>query len=123
MITHSTLHTGIKPFQCENCGSSFSCIGNLIKHRKTHADTCGLIPLTTHRVEHPATKLKIKINTPANARLKSNKSDEKQIKDKRLEKHETKNSNGSLCTTEEFAVGKENSNLETTQVIWAIQVL
>lgn len=61
----------MKPFQCENCGNSFSCVGNLIKHRRTHADTCGLIPLTTHRVQHPATKLKIKINTPASSRLKT----------------------------------------------------
>lgn len=71
LITHSTLHTGIKPFQCENCGSSFSCVGNLIKHRRTHSDTCGLIPLTTHRVKNPTTKMKIKINTPANSRLKA----------------------------------------------------
>ncbi|KYB28406.1 zinc finger protein ZFP2 [Tribolium castaneum] len=72
LITHSTIHTGIKPYQCENCGNSFSCVGNLIKHRKTHADTCGLIPLTTHRVKHPSTKIKVKINTPSNSRLKTN---------------------------------------------------
>lgn len=71
LITHSTLHTGIKPFQCESCGSSFSCIGNLLKHRKTRADTCGLLALTTHRVKHPSTKLKVRINTPANSRLKT----------------------------------------------------
>lgn len=71
LITHSTLHTGIKPFQCENCGNSFSCVGNLLKHRRTHADTCGAIPLTTHRVQHPTTKLKVKINTPENTRLKA----------------------------------------------------
>ncbi|CAG2058070.1 unnamed protein product [Timema podura] len=31
----------IRPYMCEACGSTFSCIGNLIKHRKTHRNKCG----------------------------------------------------------------------------------
>lgn len=73
LVTHSTLHTGIKPYQCESCYNSFSCVGNLLKHRKTHADTCGKIPLTTHRVKHPATKLKVQVNTPATIKIKTTK--------------------------------------------------
>jgi hypothetical protein len=46
-----------------------------MKHRTTHADTCGLIPLTTHRVKHPSTKIKVKINTPSNSRLKMREKD------------------------------------------------
>ncbi|KAG4073460.1 hypothetical protein HA402_000684 [Bradysia odoriphaga] len=42
LVTHSSLHTGIKPYLCEGCGSRFSCIGNLIKHRKSRPKTCGL---------------------------------------------------------------------------------
>lgn len=56
---------------CENCGNSFSCVGNLLKHRKTHADTCGLTPLTTHSVRNPQTKIKVLINTPETSRLKT----------------------------------------------------
>ncbi|GLV45602.1 zinc finger protein 30C [Carabus blaptoides fortunei] len=71
LITHSTLHTGIKPYQCEGCGNAFSCVGNLLKHRKTHADSCGKIPLTTHRVKHPATKMKVQVNTPPASKLRT----------------------------------------------------
>lgn len=71
LITHSTLHTGIKPYQCEGCGNAFSCVGNLLKHRKTHTDTCGKIPLTTHRVKHPATRMKVQANTPLTSKLKT----------------------------------------------------
>lgn len=42
LVTHSTVHTGIKPYFCESCASRFSCIGNLIKHRKARPDSCGL---------------------------------------------------------------------------------
>ncbi|KAK5639820.1 hypothetical protein RI129_010631 [Pyrocoelia pectoralis] len=81
LITHSSLHTGVKPYQCENCGGSFSCVGNLIKHRQTHADTCGSIPLTNHRVNNPSTKLKVKINTPITSKIKLIKK-EKEILEK-----------------------------------------
>ncbi|XP_057650889.1 zinc finger protein 91-like isoform X1 [Diorhabda carinulata] len=70
LITHISLHTGIKPYQCEGCGKSFSCVGNLLKHRRTHADTCGAIPMTSHRVQNPSTKIKVRINTPASSKLK-----------------------------------------------------
>lgn len=56
---------------CENCGHSFSCVGNLLKHRKTHADTCGQTPLTTNSVRNPQTKIKVLINTPESSRLKT----------------------------------------------------
>ncbi|KAF5288068.1 hypothetical protein FQR65_LT12118 [Abscondita terminalis] len=81
LITHSTLHTGIKPYQCENCSNSFSCVGNLIKHRRTHADTCGSIPLTSHRVINPTTKMKVKLNTPITSKLKTMRK-EKEKEDK-----------------------------------------
>lgn len=42
LVTHSSLHTGIKSYQCECCSRQFSCIGNLIKHRRTRPETCGL---------------------------------------------------------------------------------
>jgi KRAB domain-containing zinc finger protein len=32
----------LQPYQCECCGQSFSCVGNLIKHRKVRPETCGL---------------------------------------------------------------------------------
>lgn len=59
LITHTTIHTGVKPYACEACHSEFSCIGNLLKHRRTHANTCGKLPLTTHRVDNTDTKLKV----------------------------------------------------------------
>uniref|UniRef100_A0A182IPV1 C2H2-type domain-containing protein n=1 Tax=Anopheles atroparvus TaxID=41427 RepID=A0A182IPV1_ANOAO len=42
LITHSTIHSGIKPFFCKCCDARFSCVGNLIKHRKLRPKTCGL---------------------------------------------------------------------------------
>lgn len=42
LVTHSSIHTGIKPYQCQCCGNQFSCIGNLIKHRRIRPQTCGL---------------------------------------------------------------------------------
>lgn len=42
LVTHVTIHTGVKPYTCECCDSRFSCVGNLIKHKKIRPDTCGL---------------------------------------------------------------------------------
>ncbi|CAG9816241.1 unnamed protein product [Phaedon cochleariae] len=70
LITHISVHTGIKPYQCEGCGKSFSCISNLLKHRKSHKTTCGTLPMTSHRVKNPATKIKLRINTPESSKLK-----------------------------------------------------
>lgn len=100
LITHSTLHTGIKPYQCDNCGNSFSCIGNLLKHRKSHLDTCGSIPLTTHRVNNPSTRIKIKVNTPATSKLKVLKKD-KEIEEK-------------LRELEEISVSQSKSLIDTS---------
>lgn len=43
----------------------------MLKHRKTHAETCGKIPLTTHRVKNPVTKYKVQVNTPPTIKLKT----------------------------------------------------
>ncbi|XP_055684322.1 oocyte zinc finger protein XlCOF6-like [Lutzomyia longipalpis] len=45
--THLTVHTGFKRFMCSGCGKRFTCISNLQAHRRSHADTCGLVPNCT----------------------------------------------------------------------------
>lgn len=40
LVTHSTIHTG-RPYLCSCCGRTFSCIGNLLKHKRRKPDTCG----------------------------------------------------------------------------------
>lgn len=47
LLTHLTVHTGVKRFWCQGCDSRFSCISNLQAHRRTHQDTCGQLPLDT----------------------------------------------------------------------------
>uniref|UniRef100_A0A1B0DMU1 C2H2-type domain-containing protein n=1 Tax=Phlebotomus papatasi TaxID=29031 RepID=A0A1B0DMU1_PHLPP len=47
LLTHLSLHTGFKRFMCSGCGQRFTCISNLQAHRKSHADTCGLVPNCT----------------------------------------------------------------------------
>lgn len=42
LVTHSSVHTGIKPYICSACDKLFSCVGNLIKHRRARPQTCGL---------------------------------------------------------------------------------
>lgn len=42
LVTHSSLHTGVKPYVCQCCGQKFSCVGNLIKHRRVRPQSCGL---------------------------------------------------------------------------------
>lgn len=53
-MTHSTLHTGIKPYCCECCSATFSCVGNLIKHRKVRTATCGLPKYTNKKISKRA---------------------------------------------------------------------
>lgn len=50
LLTHLSLHTGVKRFMCQACGNRFSCISNLQAHRKTHRNTCGLLPNMTKPV-------------------------------------------------------------------------
>lgn len=40
-IIVSALHTGIKRFECSSCGSRFSCISNLLAHKKSRKNACG----------------------------------------------------------------------------------
>lgn len=47
LLTHLTVHTGVKRFACQGCDSRFSCISNLQAHRRTHQETCGQLPLDT----------------------------------------------------------------------------
>ncbi|GAB0091446.1 uncharacterized protein DMENIID0001_062950 [Sergentomyia squamirostris] len=47
LLTHLSLHTGFKRFMCSGCGQRFTCISNLQAHRKSHADSCGLVPNCT----------------------------------------------------------------------------
>lgn len=49
-LTHLSLHTGLKRFMCSGCGSRFSCISNLKAHRKSHKNTCGLVPNCTKAI-------------------------------------------------------------------------
>ncbi|XP_055593163.1 zinc finger protein 665-like isoform X5 [Uranotaenia lowii] len=43
-MTHISTHTGVKRYMCSGCGSRFSCVSGVKCHRKSHANTCGLIP-------------------------------------------------------------------------------
>lgn len=47
LLTHLTVHTGVKRFACQGCDGRFSCITNLQAHRRTHQQTCGQLPLDT----------------------------------------------------------------------------
>ena len=33
---HMNIHTGAKPFECEQCDETFACLSNLIRHRERH---------------------------------------------------------------------------------------
>jgi len=52
LLTHMTVHTGIKRFLCNNCGKRFTCISNLQAHRKVQADTCGQLPLNAKATQY-----------------------------------------------------------------------
>ncbi|CAG9803055.1 unnamed protein product [Chironomus riparius] len=40
LLTHHTIHTGIKRFECEKCLARFSCISNLLAHRRSRRKDC-----------------------------------------------------------------------------------
>ena len=50
--THSSEHTGIKPFKCDECDSSFALRSRLVRHKKRHRgypcdkDNCKMIAQT-----------------------------------------------------------------------------
>uniref|UniRef100_A0A1A9Z9G2 C2H2-type domain-containing protein n=1 Tax=Glossina pallidipes TaxID=7398 RepID=A0A1A9Z9G2_GLOPL len=52
LLTHMTVHTGIKRFLCNGCGKRFTCVSNLQAHRKVQADTCGLLPLNAKATQY-----------------------------------------------------------------------
>ncbi|KAG5667026.1 hypothetical protein PVAND_015028 [Polypedilum vanderplanki] len=41
--THKSIHTGIKKYECEKCSARFSCISNLLAHRRSRKKDCGEI--------------------------------------------------------------------------------
>lgn len=76
LVTHSTIHSGIKPYICECCSSTFSCVGNLIKHRKVRPGSCGQ-PIYTNKkickragVKCVGPSEKIVVNTETEAPVK-----------------------------------------------------
>ncbi|XP_070491850.1 zinc finger protein 420-like [Chironomus tepperi] len=40
LLTHHTIHTGIKRFECEKCLARFSCLSNLLAHRRSRRKDC-----------------------------------------------------------------------------------
>ncbi|XP_067620513.1 gastrula zinc finger protein xFG20-1 [Eurosta solidaginis] len=52
LLTHMTVHTGIKRFLCNACGKRFTCVSNLQAHRKVNADTCGQLPLNAKATQY-----------------------------------------------------------------------
>lgn len=100
-----TIHTKIKPYLCENCNQTFSCVGNLIKHRKLRLDTCGLPKFTNKKI--------FKQNNTSSEILKSEKEASQNITQQN-EIEETQE-----VSTENFIV--EKVDLETPESDFLIQ--
>ena len=59
LLTHSTTHSGIKRFECEVCNAQFSCISNLMAHKRSRKqDKCGAAFTQIHKVKNAKLTLK-----------------------------------------------------------------
>jgi KRAB domain-containing zinc finger protein len=38
ILTHNTIHTGIKRYECNKCNLQFSCISNLLAHKRSRKE-------------------------------------------------------------------------------------